>query len=363
MPLEEVKGQIFSVTGVDGERFDEPIHLTGEVVKDNIAEEIEKFNNRNNSEADDAPADTAKTWEYVYYRTIDAMISQPEDSDRPPRYLPLPMTLCCSARKRDRTTHEFIVDPPAFSRDVVQAFWEATLGSFFIYGYLYEGSVLQHALVLLIRDVLAAGAGAEAGTTTVPCYVQDPGYRPEDESILTLPQHGSIIFNGLRCSELDPRNVATKVGLALLYYWRCGFQAGYVLAVLREVSVGACDPNKDYDWYEYSSDGGCNATTGVCTVHALNYLEGAPTTADIDTNYATWLVAVGPEQIGDLAVSYFGEAQGTFAVGSRRYSSGPGLGRDEGLECKQACEQLVSIEAEWDLSLKFKLTNPCRTAT
>ncbi|KAK0710230.1 hypothetical protein B0T26DRAFT_724371 [Lasiosphaeria miniovina] len=229
MPLEEVKGQIFSVTGVDGERFNEPIHFTGEVVKANMVEKMEKFNSRDNSEANDAPADTAKTWEYVYtwprasYRTVDAMISQPEDSNRPPRYLPLPMTLCCSARKRDRTTHEFVVDPPAFSRDVVQAFWEATcagwrasenyavlkqqleaavssmaaagtlptkviglgLGSFSIYGYLYEGSVLQHALVLLIRDVLAAGAGAEASTTTVPCYVQDPGYQPEDESILT----------------------------------------------------------------------------------------------------------------------------------------------------------------------------------
>ncbi|KAK4449033.1 hypothetical protein QBC34DRAFT_463613 [Podospora aff. communis PSN243] len=140
------------------------------------------------------------------------------------------------------------------------------------------------------------------------------------------------------------------------------FSFGWWLDATPTTNFTRCSPTQEYDWYEYSSSGGCNTTTGVCTVHALNYPAGAPTTADIDTNYVAWLVTVGQEAIGNLAVSYFDEAQGTFAVGSRRYLSGPGLGRDEGLECKQAYERLVGIQGQWNLPLKFKLTDPCRTA-
>ena len=84
-------------------------------------------------------------------------------------------------------------------------------------------------------------------------------------------------------------------------------------------------------------------------------------TADIDTNYVAWLVNIGSRAIGNLAVSYFDEAQGTFAVGSRRYISGPGLGADEGKECLQSFETLQRIQKQWKLPLKFNLTNPCQT--
>jgi hypothetical protein len=43
-------------------------------------------------------------------------------------------------------------------------------------------SSVQHALALTVRRVLIEKQG---GTGTVPCYAQDPGYSPIDESLLT----------------------------------------------------------------------------------------------------------------------------------------------------------------------------------
>ncbi|KAJ3541478.1 hypothetical protein NM208_g4597 [Fusarium decemcellulare] len=139
------------------------------------------------------------------------------------------------------------------------------------------------------------------------------------------------------------------------------FSFGWWLSAMGDANYSRCAPDKPFDWYEYSSSGGCNTTTDICDVHALNYPSGPPLTAEIDTNYIAWVNNVGPQSIGNLAVSYFNQAHGTFAVGTRRYVSGPGLGTNEAQECLQAFKTLQGIEKKWELPLKFNLTNPCQT--
>ncbi|KAK3343634.1 hypothetical protein B0T25DRAFT_303220 [Lasiosphaeria hispida] len=177
----------------------------------------------------------------------------------------------------------------------------------------------------------------------------------------SLFQGNSVIITPSKTSVL-PQDANITSAHFYSYIGESGyFSFGWWLTATPTTNFSRCSPSQPYDWYEYTPSGSCNATTGICTVHALNYPAGPPSMATIDTNYVAWLVTVGPGQIGNLAVSYFDEAQGSFAVGSRRYLSGPGLGRDEADECKGGFARLVEIQKEWALVLGFELVDPCQS--
>lgn len=129
-----------------------------------------------------------------------------------------------------------------------------------------------------------------------------------------------------------------------------------------EADASHCSPNArldDIDWFEYTTSGGCGATT--CRVHAVNYMVNDTKSPFIDVDYfAVSLDLANGNPHGQLALSYFDQPGGAFAVGSREILSGGSDDRRLDKECDLAFETLAKIYAEHDVPLTFDLKNPCK---
>jgi hypothetical protein len=102
------------------------------------------------------------------------------------------------------------------------------------------------------------------------------------------------------------------------------FSLGWWLDATSTTNLTRYGPMQEYDCYEYSPDGECNMTTGVFTVHALNYSASASTTADIDTKYVAWLVTVGSGSHWEFGSELFRRGAGDVCCGEQAVSERAG---------------------------------------
>ncbi|KAM0526582.1 hypothetical protein D7B24_006862 [Verticillium nonalfalfae] len=120
-----------------------------------------------------------------------------------------------------------------------------------------------------------------------------------------------------------------------------------------------CRPNSTtFDWYEYSTKGECTSTE--CRVHAVNFANSDKAKRPaMDFDYVASLINVGRGDLGNLAVSYFDEENGAYAVGTRRLLTGATQGSRENHDCHAAYRTVAELHRRHHVPLAFELVNPC----
>ncbi|EED21576.1 hypothetical protein TSTA_088120 [Talaromyces stipitatus ATCC 10500] len=175
--------------------------------------------------------------------------------------------------------------------------------------------------------------------------------------------HGtSVIISPFNGSD-HPRDSSFHTANFYCYATPTGyFSFGWWLPAKPGTDTSRCSPDAgldSIDWFEYTTSGGCGATT--CKVHAVNYMLNNTRSPLIDVDYfAVSLDIANGEPHGQLALSYFDQPGGAYAVGSREILSGGISDHRQAKECELAFKTLSKIYAEYEAPLTFDLKDPCK---